>query len=428
MTTEEKPLHIVSLEVSNVKRLRAVTIRPDGSLVLIGGRNAQGKSSLLDAIEMALRGKRSIPQEPIRHGTRKAKTVLDLGEITVERTYNQKGTELVVKGKDGIAKASPQTLLDKLCAAVAFDPLEFARMEADKQDALLKKLIGLDFTNLDQARQKLYDERAEANREVKRLEALLGELEWNASAPKELVDVAGLSAQLKAYNDAVGARIAASAPVERLRAQLAAKDEVIESLERQLELAKEWRAALATEVESREAALPAEPANPDGIRAALATAEETNAKVRANQEHARLERQVKEKADQAETSADAIASIDDEKAELLAGAKFPIEGLGFDESGPTFNGVPLAQASQAERLRLSVAIGAALNPRVKVMLIREGAFLDEESLKLLGKLAEETGSQIWVERVGTGDAAAIIIEDGSVLDVQSEVIDAQAMQ
>jgi recombinational DNA repair ATPase RecF len=39
-----------------VKRLRAVTIRPDGSLVQISGRNAQGKTSVLDAIEMALGG------------------------------------------------------------------------------------------------------------------------------------------------------------------------------------------------------------------------------------------------------------------------------------------------------------------------------------------------------------------------------------
>ena len=53
-TPNNTPLHIVSLEIENVKRLSAVQITPDGSTVVIGGDNAQGKSSVLDANTHAL--------------------------------------------------------------------------------------------------------------------------------------------------------------------------------------------------------------------------------------------------------------------------------------------------------------------------------------------------------------------------------------
>lgn len=61
---------IVRLTAENVKRLVAVEIRPnpDGNLVIVGGRNAAGKSSVLDAIMFALAGKKALPAKPIREG------------------------------------------------------------------------------------------------------------------------------------------------------------------------------------------------------------------------------------------------------------------------------------------------------------------------------------------------------------------------
>ena len=47
-------MKILRLEASNIKRVRVVEINPDGSVVLVTGRNAQGKSSVLDAIVYAL--------------------------------------------------------------------------------------------------------------------------------------------------------------------------------------------------------------------------------------------------------------------------------------------------------------------------------------------------------------------------------------
>ncbi len=101
-------MKIVALEVENVKYLRVVNIEPNGSLVIVGGDNAAGKTSVLDSIEYALNGASSIPAKPIRNGQKKARVVLDWGDIQVTRTFTEKGTNLTVKNKDCATFASPQ--------------------------------------------------------------------------------------------------------------------------------------------------------------------------------------------------------------------------------------------------------------------------------------------------------------------------------
>jgi DNA repair exonuclease SbcCD ATPase subunit len=89
--------HIISLEVENVKRLTAVSLRPKAGLNIVGGKNGQGKSSLLDSIAMALGGKNEIPGEPLRRGTEKGSVTMTLSNgLTIKRGFTAKGTSLVV--------------------------------------------------------------------------------------------------------------------------------------------------------------------------------------------------------------------------------------------------------------------------------------------------------------------------------------------
>lgn len=62
-------MKIISLESENIKRLKAVRIKPDGLLVQITGKNGAGKTSVLDSIMMALAGGSTIPEKPIRDGS-----------------------------------------------------------------------------------------------------------------------------------------------------------------------------------------------------------------------------------------------------------------------------------------------------------------------------------------------------------------------
>ena len=58
-----------------------------------------------------------------------------------------------------------------------------------------------------------------------------------------------------------------------------------------------------------------------------------------------------------------------------------------------------------------------MNPKLKVMLIRDGSLLDDNSMKLLVEEADKSGAQIWIEVVGNRADCSVVIEDG---EIQSE--------
>ncbi|MCR4294647.1 MAG: AAA family ATPase, partial [Elusimicrobia bacterium] len=176
-------MKIVRLSTENVKRLSAVHITPDGSMVVIGGENGAGKTSVLDSIWYALGGKGALPGQPVRKGEKRAKVTLDLGEMIVVRTITPDGGgSLKVTSKEGATFPSPQTMLDKLVGILSFDPLAFARLPAKEQAETLRKLAGLDFAAQDGQRRTLYEQRTEVNRDVSRLDAQLAGLPFHADA------------------------------------------------------------------------------------------------------------------------------------------------------------------------------------------------------------------------------------------------------
>jgi hypothetical protein len=113
-----------------------------------------------------------------------------------------------------------------------------------------------------------------------------------------------------------------------------------------------------------------------------------------------------------------IESIDQRKAGLLAEAQMPIEGLAVDVEGVTYQGVPLEQASQSQRIRVGVAISAALSPSLRLALVRQGNDLDDASLAVLREEAERLDLQVLLERwVRSEDGAVVVIEAGRVAEV-----------
>src|SRR3990172_2313145 len=143
--SDPKPLRIVKLEAANVKRLTAVEITPDGSLIVVGGKNGAGKTSVLDSIAMALGGKDLVPELPLRRGADHGHVEVDLGDLVVRRTFTEKGGgTLTVGNKDGAIYKSPQKILDQLVGRLSFDPLDFARMDPRQQRETLRSLVGLD--------------------------------------------------------------------------------------------------------------------------------------------------------------------------------------------------------------------------------------------------------------------------------------------
>lgn len=423
---------VVELRAENVKRLKCVRITPDGPLVIVKGDNAQGKTSVLDAIAYALGGGKLLPERPLRDGARRGKVSVDLGDATVTRHFTAKSTTLEIVAKDGAKYSSPQKLLDDVVGRLSFDPLAFSKMKPAEQQRLLLDVVGVPVEEIDRRRRGVFDRRTEVNRELKRAEALqraAGELLPNV--PEEPVSVRELREELtaahehnqanaKVRREATAAKDAAYGFSQRTAAAAALVTELkhkLEAAERELLNAEE------NERDAREYA-DAKTAEADQLQDAdvvdieqrIDAADSINSNVRHNRDVRECRAELAELAERAEQLTRELEAIDREKFDAVASASLPVVGLGIDEDGVTFNGVPLEQASSAEQLRVAVAVGLALNPQLRVVLIRDGSLLDDASLAAVGEMAAANNAQIWVERVGNRDAVGVLIEDGEVVE------------
>uniref|UniRef100_A0A6H1ZFW2 Putative ATPase domain containing protein n=1 Tax=viral metagenome TaxID=1070528 RepID=A0A6H1ZFW2_9ZZZZ len=402
-------MKIISLEVQNVKRIKAVRIEPDGNLIIIGGDNGQGKTSVLDSITYALAGKSAQPSKPVRDGEEKATTEIDLGDFVVKRTITASGGgTLTVTAANGARFASPQSMLDKLVGKLSFDPLEFSRMRPAEQAKVLRDLVGLDLSGLDTERQQAYDARTEVNRDVKRLRSQFESMpEGDPTA--EGVSVSALADELEAVRERNRERIAINEAIlatERDREEVLAKIEELK--ERAALMANEIK---ALDVEAQKAGNK-EPT--EEIVSKIKGAEEINRAVDAAFERKKVLHELKKSDVRSEELTERIEEIDAKKESAIAAASFPVSGLGVSDDGVTYNGIPFEQASSAEQLRVSVAIGLALNPDLKVLLVRDGSLLDSTNLGMVRKMAEDADAQVWIERVGKTGEVSVVIEDGEV--------------
>ena len=59
------------------------------------------------------------------------------------------------------------------------------------------------------------------------------------------------------------------------------------------------------------------------------------------------------------------------------------------------------------------------NAKLKIVRVRDGSLLDEESLALLAKMADAEGYQVWIERVDSGGRVGFVIEDGQLREATS---------
>ena len=417
---------IKKLEATSFKRLKSVAIEVEAgqSVIRIGGQNATGKSSVLDAIAGALGGEKLCPEEPIRRGETQAlaRVTLDDGLVAERRWERLRDgrikTKLEVRAPDGRALPSPQGVLDKLLGRLSFDPEAFARAEPKKQLELLRAVTGINLAEHDNTRADLYARRTEINRELKAAESALQDL-WSLPPPCEPVSVADLLDEQRRALAAVEQRRELERKAKGSRDTVAQLDVQIGDLERRLLQAQADRKRLAAAADGYDAELLMLPDSPDlgGIQRRILEAqtinEENAARQRKLDERAARTKLRDELATEAKKLSNDIEAIDAEKATILAEAKLPIGGLGFGEAGVTFNGLPLEQASSAEKLRVSMAMGLALNPQLRVVQIRNASLLDETSLGIVQAMAEEAGAQVWLELVGRAEGA-IIIDDGQV--------------
>ena len=435
-------MKIIKLTADNIKKLRAVEIVPDGPVIQISGANGAGKSSVLDAIWWALGGNKAVDAVPIREGQDRAAVTLDLGEYRVTRTFTPGNSYLKVESADGATFKSPQALLDGLVGQLSFDPLAFVRADGKAQVDLLIRATGLTLdvaalttaagrapvpgpdpiTVLRGTYKAVFEARTAVNRSLEQARAAVARLpEGEATAPVSVTDLMAEQQRLLEVREAARTHnaqgAALDATVARLRTERARLQADLAACEQALDAAEIQRARWIPQAEPDFAA----------IAARIEQADAINAQAQAWQARQAAEADIITQQNAADALTERLKAIIAYKTALMAQAAFPVPGIGFDDAGVTYQGRPLAQASSAEQLRVSVALGIALNPTIRVMRVQDGSLLDRESLRLLTDLASTHDMQVWIETVDESGNVGVYIEDGAVRAIHGVPVAAPAV-
>lgn len=407
-------MKISKLEIENVKRVKAVSLEPtQNGLTVIGGRNNQGKTSVLDSIAWALGGDKFKPTSARRDGSVVPPYLhveMDNG-LVVER----KGENSSLKVIDPAGRKGGQQLLNEFVETFALDLPRFMSQTSKEKANVLLQIIGVE----DQLKKLDYDETTTFNRrrEVGRIalqkQKYAEELPLYPDVPKEPISASELILRQQDI-------LAKNGENQRLRNEYASMvkrhDELLEKLRATQAEFDDLTAKIAISTKTVEELVDE---STDEIRESLLNIEKINTKVRANGERERAEIE----AEQYKKDYDALtAEIEDLRAartKLLDNADLPLPGLSVVDGELTYNGVKWDCMSGSDQLKTATAIVRRLNPKCGFVLLDKLEQMDIDTLREFGAWLESEGLQAIATRVSTGDECSIIIEDGTAVTEKS---------
>ncbi len=416
------PVKIHALEVENVKRVKAVSLDCSGqALTIIGGGNAQGKTSLLDSIMWTLGGDRFKPSRPLRDGAEKLATRVELTNgIVVER----RGVGGTLKVTDATGKSrGGQQLLNEFVSQFALNLPAFLNASAtEKAQMLLDCFPGLGATlqRLNEEAKRLYDERHATGQIVTRKKKHAEDLPFNADAPAELMTGTAMTQRLQdalrvnAENDRLRrevdavriAQSAAAARVKELQRQLVEANSALGELDAQLARAERQAAGIKDE-------------DTTALQRELEEIDAINARVRQNMDKARAEAEASELAEHYNGLTAKLDDVRAQRIKLLAGVQMPLDALTIDDDGRLiYRGAQWDGMSGAEQLRVAVAICAATKPQCGFVLLDGLERMDINQLFDFSVWLQERGLQAIGTRVSSGDECSIVIEDGVAIEAE----------
>lgn len=415
-------MKINSLELENVKRIKAVKIEPtENGLTVIGGRNGQGKTSVLDSIAWALGGDRFRPSEPQREGSvlpPNLKITMDSG-IIVERT----GKNSTLKVTDPTGRKGGQQLINEFISQLALDLPRFMTASNKEKANTLLRIIGVGdrLAQLEHDETELYNKRHMIGQIADQKLKYAREMTEYPDVPEQLISASELikqqqcimahnaenkrkrdrAAEIQHHYDAVNSKInGIQAELQRLMTEQ-------QSLMDDLRIAN-------METEHLEDLSTAK------LEEDIENVEKTNIKIRANLEKEKAEEDAKAYQAQYSQLTHELEAVRQKKTDLLKSAQLPLPGLSIQDGELTYNGFKWDNMSGADQLVVSTAIVRKLNPSCGFVLLDKLEQMDLDTLAEFGKWLESEGLQAIATRVSTGDECSVLIEDGYVVNEPTE--------
>lgn len=409
-------MKINKLEIENVKRVKAVKIEPaESGLTVIGGRNNQGKTSVLDSIAWALGGDRHRPSQAAREGSiipPHLHIVMNNG-LEVER----KGKNSDLKVTDPTGKRAGQQLLNEFVEELAIDlPKFMASSSREKAEVLLKIIgVGPQLHELEAQETELYNRRHAIGQIADQKAKFAREMTYYPDAPKEPVSASELIRQQQdilarnGENQRKRAQAAAllaernrlAEKVNSLKAELKRYEDQLVQVDKDMNIAYQTAESLRDESTAE-------------LERNIQDIERINVKVRANLDKDKAEMDAHQYKNEYDNMTAKLNDVRQKKIDLLENAALPLPGLSVADGELTYNGRKWDNMSGSDQLKVSTAIVRRLNPNCGFVLIDKLEQMDLDTMQEFGAWLEQEGLQAIATRVSTGGECQIIIEDGYV--------------
>lgn len=407
---------ISSLEVENVKRVKAVSLTPTAEgLTVLGGRNGQGKTSVLDSIAWCLGGNKFMPSSPQRNGSTippHLKIKLSNG-IVVERSGKNSSLKVI----DPEGNKSGQTLLNEFISSFALDLPKFMSASGkDKADILLQIIgVGDELYKIENEETTIYNQRHAIGQIADQKKKYALEMDEYEGVPTALISPYELIKQQQEILAQNGENKKKREYLETLEKKNAYLTAEINNLENKLSELKEARRNVLSDIEIGKMSVQGlEDKSTAELEESIANIEDINRKVRANLDKAKAEDDAKQYQDQYDDLTKQLDDIRKKKYDLLDNADLPLQGLSVDNKELTYNGYKWDNMSGSEQLKVATAIIRKLNPNCGFVLLDKLEQMDIDTLSEFNKWLESENLQAIATRVSTGDECSIIIEDGYV--------------
>lgn len=402
-------MKINKLEIENVKRVKAVKIEPSANgLTIIGGKNNQGKTSVLDAIAWTLGGERFRPSQASREGSTippNLKIVMNNG-LVVER----KGKNSSLKVTDPSGQKAGQQLLDGFVEQLALNLPKFMEGSSKEKANTLLQIIGVgpQLVELERQEKEMFNERTYIGRTADQKEKYAKEQPYFPDVPSTPISASELIRQQQEI-------LARNGENQRKRKRRHQLEQEYQKVTEQIQALLQEQSRLEEDLKvARESAEDLVDQSTAELEQNIADIEETNRKVRANLDKDKAEEDAKDYRAQYNALTTRIEEVRKQKADLLKGADLPLPGLSVEEGELIYNGQEWDNMSGSEQLRVSTAIVRRLNPDCGFVLLDKLEQMDLDTLQEFGKWLEQEGLQAIATRVSTGDECSIIIDDGYV--------------
>lgn len=391
---------ISEFQLENVKRIKAVQCEPtQNGITVIGGKNNQGKTSVLDSIAWALGGDRFRPSQAQRESSvipPYIKIKLSNG-IIVER----QGKNSSLKVIDPSGNKGGQQLLNEFIESFALNLPKFMEANAKEKADILLRIIGVGdkLFELEKEENEIYNSRHAIGQIAAQKQKYADEMAHYDGVPDDLLSASDLIQEQQTILLRNAENKKKRERLSELREQKQRLQQALEECEKELKIAE----LSAAELEDRSTA---------ELEENIQKIDEINVKIRSNLDKERAEEEAHRYQEQYNELSVKLENIRSEKKKLLESADLPLPGLSVEDGEITLNGMKWDNMSGSDQLKAATAIIRRLNPKCGFVLMDKLEQMDLDTLCDFGHWLEREGLQVIATRVSTGDECSIVIEDG----------------